>query len=117
MTCILFPFYSEPIRGPQTVNSIQVNYTAYQITWTELPREVSNGVIKMYQVRLILKENCTLVQSIANSEFDSTFNTTSTSVLLTGLSSCSKYEVSVRGYTVVGPGPYSKPIVVQTLGE
>ena len=44
-----------------------------------------------------------------------TVNTTATTVLLTGLSLCEKYEVSVRGYTVAGPGPYSKPVVVEKL--
>ena len=106
-------FFSEPSRGPENVSSTEINYTAYQITWVELPREVANGIIILYQVRLILVESCTLVQS----DLYSTFNSTTTDVFLTGLSLCSKYEVTVRGYTVAGPGPYSKPIVAQTLGE
>ncbi|CAH3163876.1 unnamed protein product, partial [Pocillopora meandrina] len=63
----------------------------------------------LYEVRLELKESCLKV--------DFTFhamNTTKSSVLLTGFWMCAKYEVSVRGYTVAGPGPYSKAIVAQT---
>ena len=64
---------------------------------------------KLYEVRLELKESCSRV--------DFTFyamNTTKTSVLLTGFWMCAKYEVSVRGYTMAGPGPFSKAIVIQT---
>ncbi|KAL9950681.1 hypothetical protein ACROYT_G043216 [Oculina patagonica] len=102
----------EPSRGPDNVSSVEVNTIAYQITWTGLSTKVANGIVKLYEVSLTLKENCTLVQPILYS----TFNTTTTDVLLTGLSLCAKYEVSVRGYTVVGPGPYSKPVVLQTVG-
>ena len=66
-----------------------------------------------YEVRLSVVENCTEIKSC----YDSTFNTTSTYVIVTGLSLCAKYEVSVRGYTTVGPGPYSNPVMVQTLGK
>ena len=67
----------------------------------------------MYQVRLFLMENCTLAQS----ELYSRFNTTTTNMVLSGLSICAKYEVSIRGYTAVGPGPYSGAITLQTLGK
>ncbi|XP_066015799.1 hemicentin-1-like [Pocillopora verrucosa] len=99
----------EPSRGAENVSSSEVNYTTNRITWAELPKETANGVIKLYEVRLELKESCSRV--------DFTFyamNTTKTSVLLTGIWMCAKYEVSVRGYTVAGPGPFSKAIVVQT---
>ena len=109
--CVIL--FLEPSRGPGNVSSSEVNYTAYHITWVDLPREVANGIIILYQVRLILLESCTLLQS----DLYSTFNSTTTDVFLTGFSLCSKHEVTVRGYTVAGPGPYSKPTVVQTLGK
>ena len=99
----------EPSRGAGNVSSSEVNYTTNRITWAELPKEAANGVIKLYEVRLELKETCLRV--------DFTFhamNTTKSSILLTDFWMCAKYEVSVRGYTVAGPGPYSKAIVVQT---
>lgn len=102
-----------PSHGPENVSSTEVNYTTFEITWAALPKKVAHGIIKMYQVRLFLKENCTSSQS----ELYSRFNTTTTDMVLSGLSICAKYEVSIRGYTVVGPGPYSRPIVLQTLGE
>ena len=103
----------EPSRGPENVVSIEIGRTEYQITWDVLPREVANGFIKIYQVRLLLKESCSSVDA----SFNSTFNTTKTEMLLSSLSICSRYEVSVRAFTVAGPGPYSEPLVIQTLGE
>ena len=116
-TCLLSVFFSlsllEPSRGPENVLSIEIGRTEYQITWDVLPREVANGFIKIYQVRLLLKESCSSVDA----SFNSTFNTTKTEMLLSSLSICSRYEVSVRAFTVAGPGPYSEPLVIQTLGE
>lgn len=103
----------EPSRAPENVSSIKVEYTKYQITWDALTREVANGLIKMYQVRLTLKESCTSVDA----SFNSTYNTTKTEMLFSSLSICTSYEVSVRAFTEAGPGPYSKPLVIQTLGE
>ena len=47
-----------------------------------------------------------------------TFNTTKTFILLSGLLLCSQYQVSVRAYTKVGPGPYSPPLKLpRTTGK
>jgi len=103
-----------PSHGPENVSSTEVNSSTFEITWAALPERVAHGVINMFQVRLVLKENCTSAQS----ELYLRFNTTTTIMVLSGLLSiCAKYEVSVRGLTVVGPGPYSRPIVLQTFGE
>ena len=90
-----------------------MNYTTFEVTWAALSEKLAHGVIKMYQVRLFFTENCTLVQSGLYSRF----NTTATNMVLSGLSICGKYEVSIRGYTAVGPGPYSRAIILQTLGK
>ena len=85
----------------------------FNITWLGLLREVAHGIIINYEVRLSVVENCTEIKSTIHS----TINTTTTYVVVTGLSLCAKYDVSVRGYTAEGPGPFSNPAVVQTLGE
>ena len=112
---ILFSlFYQiEPSHGPEDISSSAVSSAKFNITWRGLSREVANGIIINYEVRLSVVENCTEIKSSHNS----TINTTTTYVIVTGLSLCAKYEVSVRGYTVVGPGPYSNPVMVQTLGK
>ena len=104
-------FLPEPSRGPESLSSVEINSTSNNITWIGIPKEVANGIITTYQVKVVSKENCIVDQS----EVYMTVNITATTVLLTGLSLCGKYELSVRGYTVAGPGPYSKPIVVEQL--
>ncbi|PFX16979.1 Receptor-type tyrosine-protein phosphatase F [Stylophora pistillata] len=101
----------EPSRGPQEVSSSAANSSKIIITWLGLPKEVAYRNIIRYQVRLSVVENCRGIQS----GYYSTINATTTYVLLTGLSLCAKYEVYVRGYTTAGPGPYSIPVMVQTL--
>ncbi|XP_022805776.1 protein sidekick-2-like [Stylophora pistillata] len=103
----------EPIRGPEGISSSAVNSKKINITWVGLPREVAYGFIVNYEVRISLLENC----SHSQSTYPSTINTTSTYILVTGLYLCAKYEVSVRGDTAAGPGPYSIPVIVQTIGN
>ncbi|PFX22499.1 Receptor-type tyrosine-protein phosphatase F [Stylophora pistillata] len=101
----------KPSRGPQEVSSSAVNSSNINITWLGIPREAAYGNIIRYEARLSVLENCTGIQSA----YHATINTSTTYVLVTGLSWCAKYEVSVRGYTAAGPGPYSRPVIVQTL--
>ena len=111
---IFFVFYQiEPSRGPADISSSAVSSEKFNITWLGLLRDVAYGIIINYEVRLSVVENCTEIKSF----YDSTINTTTTYVIVTGLSLCAKYEVSVRGYTAEGPGPYSNPVMVQTLGK
>ena len=109
-----FFFYQiEPSRGPADISSSAVSSEKFNVTWLGLLRDVAYGIIINYEVRLSVVENCTEIKSF----YDSTINTTTTYVIVTGLSLCAKYEVSVRGYTAEGPGPYSNPVMVQTLGK
>ncbi|XP_022778044.1 hemicentin-2-like [Stylophora pistillata] len=103
----------EPSRGPEEVrvSSSTVNSSRINVTWLGLPREVAYGKIIRYEVRLAVLENCKESQSA----YHLTINTTTTYFHVTGLSLFAKYEVSVRGYTAAGPGPYSRPAMVQTL--
>ena len=114
-TVFLTSLFSFPVpgRGPENVSSTEVNYTTFHITWAALPKEAAFGNITVYQVRLFSNTTCTMSGLITYV----TLNTSTTEVLLCNLSLCTVYEVAVRAYTIVGPGPYSKPIVVQTLGE
>ena len=99
----------EPSRGPEGISSSAVNSRKINITWLGLSREVAYGTIINYEVRLSVEENCTKIQS----SYPSTINTTATYILVTGLSLCAKYAVSIRGYTAVGPGPYSRSVMEQ----
>ena len=44
-------------------------------------------------------------------------NTTNHFITLTGLEEFINYSISVRGFTVVGPGNYSVPLLVMTIED
>ena len=46
-----------------------------------------------------------------------TITTTNLSVNITGLEEYVEYNISVRAYTSVGPGPYSDPVTERTLED
>ena len=46
-----------------------------------------------------------------------TINTTNLSANITGLEEHVEYNISVRAYNSVGPGPYSDPITERTLED
>ncbi|CAI8037862.1 Phosphatidylinositol phosphatase PTPRQ [Geodia barretti] len=79
--------------------------------WMEVPPVERNGVISMYEVRYVPLETCsgTLMASII-----SITNTSMTSTTLTDLKEYVEYNVSIRSYTSVGPGPYSNSVVERT---
>ncbi|XP_022805722.1 Down syndrome cell adhesion molecule homolog [Stylophora pistillata] len=98
----------EPSYGPANVSFTEVNKTILNISWAPLPREHSNGVIILYNVKEeLLSRDTRQKRSPLSSK---SVNTTNTLILLNGLLLCSQYQVSVRAYTKVGPGPYSPPV-------
>ena len=74
------------------------------MNWTEVPKIDQNGVITQYEV---------MVATIAFV----TINTTKMSVTLMDLEEYVEYNISVRAYTSVGPGPYSVGILGRTLQD
>ena len=106
----------EPSYGPANVSFTDVNKTILNISWAPLPREHSNGVIILYNVKEeLLFRGARQKRSPLSSK---SVNTTNTFILLSGLLLCSQYQVSVRAYTKVGPGPYSPPVELpRTAGK
>ncbi|XP_022807816.1 uncharacterized protein LOC111344820 [Stylophora pistillata] len=98
----------KPRGGPANVSSSEVNKTTFNISWPILSRELSNGDIILYNVKEELLSRGTRQKRASLSS--KTVNTTNTFILLSGLLLCSQYQVSVRAYTKVGPGPYGPPV-------
>ena len=48
---------------------------------------------------------------------EQTINTTNHFITLMSLEEFVNYSISVRGYTIVGPGNYSVPVFVMTLED
>ena len=80
------------------------------VTWDEVPGLDQNGIIIDYEVQI---EPLDFPADI----FVDPLNTTSLSILVTGLEEYVNYNVSVRAYTSVGPGPYSDPVTERTFED
>ncbi|PFX12512.1 Receptor-type tyrosine-protein phosphatase F, partial [Stylophora pistillata] len=101
-----------PSVGPKPASPSQVEKTTFNISWEPLPREKSFGEVILYEVRAIFLEKGNLhKRSVSNSP---SANTSTTFVVLSDLELCTKYNVSVRAYTRAGPGPYGKPLQLET---
>ena len=85
--------------------------TEIEVSWEEVPAISRNGIIIMYEVQYEPLETFDEQISIE------TVNITDISILstdLTGLEEYVEYTISVRAYTIVGPGPYSSGVVETT---
>ena len=94
----------EPSDPPQNVTATVISSTEVMVSWKEVPAIHQNGEITTYEIEHVPLE-------IYGEEI--TTNTSNGSVLmmvLTGLEEYVEYNISVRAYTSVGPGPYSDTI-------
>ena len=84
--------------------------TEIQVNWTEVPEIDQNGIITMYEAMY----EPLMTFGVLNT---TTVNTTNLSIILISLEEYVDYNISVRAYTSVGPGPYSEGIVRRTLED
>ena len=78
------------------------------MTWEDIPLIDQNGVIITYEV---LYEP---LQTFRGNIAEQRANTTNSSITLMDLEEFVNYSISVRGYTIVGPGIYSVAVTVMT---
>ena len=69
-----------------------------------------NGIIINYEVQF---EPLQFTEELQTE----TINTTNLTASITGLEEYVQYNISVRAYTSVGPGPYSDPVTERTLED
>ena len=80
------------------------------MSWTEVTEIDRNGIITMYEV--MYEPLMTFgVLTLA------TVNTTNLTIIVRGLEEYVEYNISVRAYTSVGPGPYSEEVTNRTFGD
>ncbi len=84
--------------------------TEIQVNWTEVSEIDQNGMIITYEV---LYDPLMTFNGMLNT---TTVNTTNVYITLSNLQEYVEYNISVRAYTSVGPGPYS-PIALVTTDE
>ena len=103
-----------PGVGPENVSSMKVNETTFNISWASITRENSYSKVIVYEVKRDfkgLRTRSTVSSRSVNSTGTLTF------VVLHGLQICAQYNVSVRAYTVAGPGPYSPIMILETSSK
>ena len=85
--------------------------TEIAVSWDEVPAIDQNGVITMYEVQF------EPLQTFNGTIYTNSVNITNTSMMSTVLMDLEEYveyNISVRAYTRIGPGPYSIGIVNRT---
>ena len=85
--------------------------TEIEVSWEEIPAIDVNGIIIFYEVQYEPP------QTLGDQISTNTTNTTHLITTLTGLQEYVEYNISVRTYTSVGPGPYSDPVTERTLED
>ena len=80
------------------------------MSWTEVPEIDRNGIITMYEVMYEPLMTFGVLTS-------ATVTTTNLTIVLGGLEEYVEYNISVRAYTSVGPGPYSEEIANRTFED
>ena len=100
-----------PAVAPINVRSQVLSSTSINVTWGEIPPIRRNGIITAYEV---LYEPLETFGGLIGSE---SVNTTNMYFVLFGLQEYVDYNISVRAYTEVGPGPYSQGITNQTFQD
>ena len=99
-----------PDSAPRNVVAMNTSATSITVMWDIVPEIDQNGVITMYEVLYVPLE--TFNGTIG----ENTTNVTSMVMManLTGLEGNVNYNISVRAYTEIGPGPYSEPVTELT---
>lgn len=100
-----------PTNPPDNVEVIVTSSTSIMVTWDEVLSIDQNGLITEYEVQSIPLETFSSVIGVEM------LNTTGLFYALENLEEFENYSISVRAYTIVGPGPYSDPIIMQTFQD
>ena len=100
----------EPASPPQNVHTTAISSTAIEVRWIEVPMINENGIIISYEIQvepLDFNDILTIIY----------VNTTTLSMVVSDLQEFVAYNISVRAYTSVGPGPFSPPVTDRTLED
>ena len=112
LTNLYFSTLSVPSNTPKNVNATARSPTSIQVTWETVPDIDQNGDIIVYEVRY------DPLETFGGQIGISYTNTSNGSVLETTLKDLQEfveYNISVRAYTMVGPGPFNMGILTRTF--
>ena len=92
------------------MQTVVLSSTTIMVTWEEVPAIDENGIIIIYEIQFVpLQFTETLMPD--------SINTTNLFIEITGLQEYVEYNISVRAYTSVGPGPFSAAVTNQTFED
>ena len=80
--------------------------------WEEVPTIDENGIIVNYEVQI---EPLDFTEVLTNIFVNTTFLSTRT--VVSGLQEFVRYNISVRAYTSLGPGPFSPTVTERTFED
>ena len=107
---LLFSLYiphAVPDAPPQNVMTV-LSSTEIQVSWEEIPAINQSGSITFFEVRY------NPLETFNGSLSTNTTITTMLGITLNSLEENVDYNISVRAYSVIGPGPYSEGVVKRT---
>ena len=84
------------------VTAVTLSETEIRVNWSEVVPIDRNGIITQYEVQY----NQTDTISFPMTNF-TIVDATQLSLVLEGLASFVEYNITVRAYTVIGPGPFN----------
>lgn len=103
--------HSAPDGSPEGVRTGGVTSTSIDVIWDKIPDIQQNGIINDYEVTYFSSGG-------SNGALDTmSINTSDTHLKVTDLQEFVIYAILVRGYTSVGPGPYSNVLLQRTLED
>ncbi|XP_022777767.1 protein sidekick-1-like, partial [Stylophora pistillata] len=101
----------EPSVAPSDVFFSTLNQTTFNISWSPLSRKESYSKVMSYEIKASLKSSGS--RKKRSPDNSKTVNTTRAFVILYDIQPC--YSVTVRAYTLAGPGPSSQPLTLEEL--
>ena len=108
---ILFSFFSFSIKrtvpsAPPVIDKADAEDAhTIRVTWNEIVKKDQNGIILVY----------TVAYKMGGQPTQLSLNTTQTSTVIEGLKPYTSYCIRVRGYTKIGPSPWSPCTTERTL--
>ena len=97
--------FTVPSGSPTITEAMVISPTEIEMSWNEVIPIDQNGIIIMYEVDYqpaqVFNEPMTV----------DVMNTTNTTILLTNLQESVQYNITVRAYTRIGPGPFSSHVL------
>ena len=99
-------YTTAPSGAPRITEAMAISPTELEVSWSGVAAIDRNGIITVYEVHY---------QPLRDFEADLTrVNTTNTSIVLTNLHESVQYNITVRAFTRVGPGPFSDHVITIT---